>query len=156
MTSSNWKHVLSALTLFVPLQTAWASLGEPVASVEADRMRMRASRARVVQANYSVHELTTPDGSHIRQFVGNTGEVFAVIWNTQYKPDLSQLLGSSFASYSEAAQLQARRGGIQRYFRHTSGDLIVQSRAHLHVFNGFAMRRSLMPAGFVPRNYGME
>jgi hypothetical protein len=156
MTSSNWKHALTALTLLIPLQAAWASLGDAAVTIEADRVRMHARRAQVAQPGFTVHELTTTNGSHIRQFVGSQGEVFAVTWVAQHKPDLSALLGSSFASYKQAIRMSASRGGIQRHFRHADGDLIVQSRGHLHLYSGYAMRRSLVPAQFVPQTYGIE
>jgi predicted heme/steroid binding protein len=104
---------------------------------------------------YTVHELKMADGSRVQQYVAGNGRVFAVRWNTLYKPDLSAMLGTSFPDYSSAAQLAARRGGIQRQFRHEGDDLVVQSSAHLHVFSGYAYRRAMLPRGVSPQSIGL-
>lgn len=107
-------------------------------------------------AQYAVHELQKPDGSRLQELVTPQGQVFAVRWNTLTKPDLRTLLGNSFGAYSQAAQQAARRGGIQRHFRHDAGDLVVQSTGHLHTFSGYAYLRSQWPAGVTPRTLGWE
>jgi Protein of unknown function (DUF2844) len=159
MTSSNGKRVLAGLTvltLCIPYQASWASLGDNERSIESDRTRMHARRAVRAQASFTVHELTTADGSRIRQFVDGSGNVFAVSWNAQHKPDLPSLLGSSSFAYTQAVRVASAKGGIQRQFRHASGDLVVHSNAHLHLFAGYAMRPSMVPAGFVSQDYGMQ
>ncbi len=133
-----------------------ASLGENQSSIENDRMRMRASRAMEHRGLFSVHTLKTEDGSQIRQFVGMDGRVFAVRWNAMHKPDLSKLLGESWDGYGAAVRQAARRGGIQRQFHHAQGDVVVQSDAHLHIFSGYAYRRSLLPAGFSGERLAQE
>jgi hypothetical protein len=134
---------------------AWAGLGDGQASIETDRVRMSArhSVARVQQ--YAVHELKMADGSRVQQYVAGNGRVFAVRWNTLYKPDLSDLLGTSFPDYASAAGTASRRGGIQRQFHHESNDLVVQSSGHLHVFSGYAYRRSMLPQGVSAQSIGL-
>jgi hypothetical protein len=153
MTSSKrGRLLLWALALALP---AWAGLGEPQSTIETDRARIRARHAVARAPQYAVHDLTMADGSHVQQYVGGNGQVFAVRWNTLHKPDLAALLGKGFASYAGAAQLAARRGGIQRQFRHESLDLVVQSGGHLHVFTGYAYRPSLLPQGLKPQALGL-
>jgi hypothetical protein len=134
---------------------AWAGLGEGEASIDTDRVRMSArhSVARVQQ--YAVHELKMADGSRVQQYVAGNGKIFAVRWDTLYKPDLSALLGSSFPDYASAAQVAAKRGGIQRQFHHEGNDLVVQSSGHLHVFSGYAYRRTMLPNGVNAQSIGL-
>jgi hypothetical protein len=134
---------------------AWAGLGEGEASIDTDRVRMSArhSVARVQQ--YAVHELKMADGSRVQQYVAGNGKIFAVRWDTLYKPDLSALLGSSFPDYASAAQVAAKRGGIQRQFHHEGNDLVVQSSGHLHVFSGYAYRRTMLPNGVSAQSIGL-
>ena len=156
MTSSNWKRRSLVLSLCLVCLPAVASLGGNEQSIDSERVRMHAYRSVRAQVGYTVHELTTADGSRIRQFVDASGQVFAVSWTAQHKPDLSALLGASFPTYAQAARTAGERGGVQRRFRHASADLIVQSNGHLHLFNGYALRRSLVPTAFVARDHGME
>jgi hypothetical protein len=133
----------------------WAGLGQPQSSIEADRARISARHAVVRAPQYTVHDLTMADGSRVQQFVAGNGQVFAVRWDTLHKPDLSDLLGNAFASYAGAVQQAARRGGIQRQFRHESSDLVVQASGHLHVYSGYAYRPSLLPQGLSPQTLGL-
>jgi hypothetical protein len=134
---------------------ARAGLGEPQSSIEADSVRMSARHALARTPQYTVHELKMADGSLLRQYVAGNGRVFAIRWNTLSKPDLSSLLGSAFADYRSAAQMAARQGGIQRHFRHDASDLVLQSDGHLHVYSGYAYRRSLLPPGLIPQSIGL-
>ena len=153
MTFSSPAHWL--LLGLVAASPALAALGESENSIEGERLPMRAQHSLVRAAQYTVHELKMADGSRVRQFVAGNGRVFAVSWNTLYKPKLSEMLGTSFAGYSQAAQAAAQHGGIQRQFRHDDADLVVQSSGHLHVYSGFAYRPSLMPRGLSPQTIGL-
>jgi hypothetical protein len=153
MTFSSPRRALLLVLLAAPL--ARAALGEAQYSIDADAARMAARHALARSAQYSVHELTLADGSLVRQYVAGNGRVFAVRWNTLSKPDLSHLLGSAFGGYRDAAQAAARQGGIQRHFRHDAADLVLQSDGHLHVFSGWAYRRSLLPPGLTPQAIGL-
>jgi hypothetical protein len=116
-------------------------------------MHARHSVARAAQ--YSVHALQMADGSQVKQYMASNGQVFAVRWITMYKPDLSALLGSAFPTYSSAAQKAAQRGGLQRQFQHEGSDLVMLSTGHLHVFSGYAYRRSLLPRGLNVQDLGL-
>jgi hypothetical protein len=153
MTSSKRGWLLALA--WAAMGPAWAGLGQQQSSVETDRVQMRARHAVTRAAQYAVHDLQMADGSHLRQYVAGNGQVFAVTWNALHKPDLSGLLGNAFASYSGAVQVAARRGGIQRQFRHESTDLVVQTGGHLHVFSGYAYRPSLLPRGISPQTLGL-
>ena len=118
MTSSSHKLLWALACWAAPLATAWAGLGEAQSSIDAEQARMGARQAVSRTAQYAVHELKMADGSRVQQYVAGDGRVFAVRWNTLYKPDLSRMLGTSFPDYHRAAHQAAQRGGIQRQFHH--------------------------------------
>lgn len=136
------------LLYWISVPAAHAALGEQQGSIDIERMRLHARKAVLNRPGYTVHELRTHEGAQIKQYVTMTGQVFAVTWATQYKPDLSRLLGTHHAPYALAVQEQSRRGGIQRHFKWDQQDVLVQSSAHLNVYSGFALLKPLVPAGF--------
>ena len=133
----------AALGLAAP---AMAALGGDVASVEADRASLKGALTgfRTVQG-YGVHELTTPSGLHIREYVAG-GKVFAVSWQGPLMPDLRQLLGTHYATYSQAAA--APHGGGHRHFKVEQPGLVVESNGRLRAFYGRAWDPALLPANF--------
>lgn len=154
MTSPN-RGALAFLVLLT-LNPAWAGLGDFESSIQEEKVKMHARHAVVVMPQYSVHELQNSDGAHIQQYVGSDGRVFAVVWHTLYKPDLSSILGGSYPAYAQSARESARKAGIQRRFRHESLDVVVQATAHLNVFSGYAFRQSMLPAGFSLSTIALE
>ena len=55
---------------------------------------------------YTVSEATLTDGTLVREYVGQSGVVFAVSWHGPHTPDLSSLLGSYFAGYLDTVNQQ--------------------------------------------------
>lgn len=155
MTSSSARAAGLLLGALLAAPLAQASLGEPQSSIDAEGLRMHARRDVARAPQYTMHALTMADGSRVQQYVAANGRVFALRWNTLYKPDLSVLLGSSFPTYASAAQRAAQQGGIQRQFHHDGSDLVLQSSGHLHVFSGYAYRRSLLPRGLSVQSLGL-
>ena len=144
------RRLLGAALLATTLPAA-AVLGEDLASVHADQLRMGAQRHQQVQLTMQVHVLSLPDGSTIRQYATPDGRVFAVSWNTRFKPRLDQLLGQHFAAYAEGGRLaQAQRPGVAHSAHIARGDLVVESVAHLQAHVGRAYLRSRLPAGTTP------
>jgi hypothetical protein len=141
---------LGALLCCLATQPAWATLGEGADSIHADQMRLAGTRrqAAVAQAvGVQVHTITQADGSTIRQYVSPAGRVFAVAWNTHYKPRLSDLLGRHFEAYALAGRrAMQQRPGVLHQARLQQGDLVVESSAHLNAHVGRAYLRSQLPA----------
>jgi hypothetical protein len=134
----------------LPLPAA-ATLGEGLASVQADTLRAAAVRRVHSEPAGPVHTLTLPDGSVIRQYLTADGRVYAVSWHTRFKPRLDQLLGAHFDTYVAAGrQAQQQRGGVRHAARLSRGDLVVEASAHLQAHVGRAFLRSLLPAGAGP------
>lgn len=155
ISSSRWRVFAFLLTLFLPV-LGWAGLGETEHEIAGNSRELHARHTQARKRNYTVHELLQPDGSRIRQYVSENNQVFAVTWKAMHKPNMSQLLGPDYPRYAGAAEQSARRGGIQRDFRHEGADLVVHSTGHLHLFTGYAYRPSMFPLGFNPSRLGVD
>jgi hypothetical protein len=123
---------------------AFCVLGQDVSSVASDQARMKASVRVVVANSYSVHEMQTPTGTAVRQFVSPAGTVFAVTWQG-FSPDLQQLLGEYFEEYVTAASSQPARRGRGVFI--DTGDLVVETGGHMRFAVGRAYLRSKVPQG---------
>ncbi len=124
--------------------SASATLGENANSTEVDRVSMQATLRMVPTSRYTVHEIQTPSGTTIREFVSSAGTVFAIAWRGPVMPDLRQVLGSYFNRYVEAA------GGTHAGHRHRAirePGLVVQSHGHMRAFSGRAYLPQLLPQG---------
>jgi len=121
----------------------FATLGQDVSSVRDDQAHLNASETVVTSQLYSVHEMKTPRGTTIREYVSPAGTVFAVAWHG-FPPDLRQLLGEHFDEYMAAASETARRG---RSVHIETGDLVVDSGGHMRYSVGRAFLSSKLPSG---------
>jgi Protein of unknown function (DUF2844) len=124
--------------------SALAALGGDLSSIQSDQARLRASVRIMPARQYTVHEMQTPAGTTIRQFVSPSGTVFAVSWQGT-APDLQQLLGDYFNEYMQAASAQPGRRG--RGIHIDTGDLVFESGGHMRFVTGRAFLRSKMPSG---------
>ena len=112
-----------SLLLIGPPSIAHATLGQPAASVAADAAQMNASEgvntARPLpglpaqeaptSANFAVERMTTPEGTVVSEYIGQSGTVFAVTWRGPTPPDVATLLGTYFKQYSDAANSRRAR-----------------------------------------------
>ena len=127
--------------------TAQAVLGGEASTIREDEVRLKGVRRQAVALRLPVqtHEITLADGSSIREYVSPGGIVFAVAWNTRFKPNLELLLGAHAASYAVAASDAMKTPGIKRNVVLQRDDLVVHSTVHLNSFVGKAYVRSLVP-----------
>jgi Protein of unknown function (DUF2844) len=134
--------LLTALLTAAP--PGFGALGGAEESVAADQVRFRASRKVVQQGGYSVHEISRADGVVIREYVSPEGKVFGVSWKGPSLPDLSQLLGSSFAEFQTSLHPKPgrRKTAVVR-----NSDLVVESTGHMRAFYGRAYLNSMLPDG---------
>ena len=121
----------------------FATLGEDSSSVQADQAHLNASVRVVATQSYSIHEMQTPAGTTIRQYVSPAGQVFAISWHG-FSPDLRQLLGTHFDEYVAAASQQSHRGRVVHI---ETGDLVFNSGGHMRYVVGHAFLRSKLPSG---------
>ena len=139
--------VLLATITFVMLAlpfSASATLGETATSTEVDRVAMKATLRMLPTAKYTVHEIQTPSGTTLREYVSSAGTVFAVAWQGPVMPDLRQTLGRYFDRYTAAAS--AKHAG-HRHMAVRESDLVVQSNGHMRSFSGRAYLPPLLPQG---------
>lgn len=113
--------------------------------MQADRAHMKAELNVLPTSAYSIHEMRSPAGITVREFVSPAGQVFGVSWQGPQIPDLRQLLGEHFDEYMQAAQNSPR---IYRRVVHIeTGDLVFESGGHMKFFLGRAYLRSKLPDG---------
>jgi hypothetical protein len=134
--------VLSAL--FAAALSGFAALGGSEESVVSDQVKFQASRRVVPEHGYRVHEISRSDGTFIKEYVSFDGKVFGVSWKGPTLPDLSQLLGSSFAEFQNSVHPKA--GRRKAAVVHNS-DLVVESTGHMRAFQGRAYLNSMLPHG---------
>jgi len=136
------------LTLVVSMTvlpgTAFAALGENESTIAAEQAQMNATRRVTRASTQTIHEMQTPAGHVIREYVSPAGTVFGVTWQGPSKPDLKMLLGTHFNELQPSAQTGViRRGPI---VIHQPG-LVFEMGGHMRAFAGRAYLPQLLPAG---------
>ena len=91
-------------------------------------------------------EITSDNGMRLREFQNRSGVVFAVVWSGPAMPDLQQLLGASYQTYTTALAA-ANHPGLKRPLRIATPNLVVESEGHMRAFSGRAYLPALIPAG---------
>jgi Protein of unknown function (DUF2844) len=134
--------VLASQVICLPAQ---ATLGENVTTVENDRVQMKAQLRTMSVAGYTVHEITTPSNTAIREYVSASGQVFAVAWDGPILPDFKQTFGRYYDEYHGSATTH-RVGQRQLIIEHA--DLVVHSTGRMRAFRGTAYVPSLLPSNF--------
>src|SRR5579863_9720466 len=123
---------------------AFAALGGDAASVLADRDLAKGTLQISSAAGYSVHEITTPLGTTVREYLTPDGKVFGLGWRGPFMPNLHQLLGAYSEQYEQAAS--APHAG-HRHMDVESPALVVHSSGRLRAFYGRAWVPDLIPQG---------
>jgi len=147
--SLTWSSATLALALglqlFLPARTARAALGDDVAAVAADQMRMEASLQIWRRGNYAIHELGVPTGGKIRHFVGDGGKVFAVSWSGGWRPNLRDIMGDHYDKFIAATRGKRVARGVARI---ELPGMVVVMGGHQRAFWGHVYLTDLLPAGF--------
>ena len=139
--------LVSLCLLAVAATPGWAVLGGSAESVVTDQVRLGANRTVVESQTYTVHEIMSPDGTVVREYVTPSGMVFGVSWTGPTIPDLSQLLGPYNAEYQKTLRAQSvRRRGVGVH----NSNLVVENSGHMRAFHGRAYLNSLLPSGVKP------
>lgn len=133
--------------------SAHAELGQaptwPATSASpATRLVQHVSSAAVP---YTVDETTLSSGTVVREYVGQDGTVFAVVWNGPQMAPLNTLLGTYFPSYLQGVRdAWAARGGGHGPVNVQLQGLIVESGGHMGHFSGRAYLPQALPQGISP------
>jgi len=143
-----WPSAAYALALVLQFSfPARAALGDDVAAVAADQARMRASLQVWRKSHYDIHELATPTGTKVRQFVGDSGKVFAVSWSGGWRPNLRDIMGDHYDKFIAATRGKRVARGVARI---ELPGMVVVMGGHQRAFFGHAYLTDLVPPGFLP------
>jgi hypothetical protein len=138
------RNIFILFSILAAAFPAGATLGGSAESVVTDQSKLHAKRAVVERRDYTVHEITSDDGTLIREYVTPAGKVFGVSWSGPTIPDLAQLLGTYNAEFQTA--IRAKRGRRSTAAVHNP-DLVVESSGHMRAFHGRAYLNSMLPTG---------
>jgi hypothetical protein len=139
--------LLAALALSLP---AFGALGDNLDSVHIDKAYMNATMKVTHVHSYAVHELRSPTGTVVREYVSADGRVFGVAWEGPFVPNMRQILGSYFQRYSEAAKAQRESHVGRRPLNIQEPELVVQTAGHMRAYFGRAFAPELLPDGVNP------
>lgn len=133
------------LILILGSTPAWAALGQYEGSVSADQQHMRSvDRVQAFQA-YKVHQLTTENGTIVREFVSPKGLVFGIAWQAPFMPDMQQLLGAYVTNLQTATPAQTRIRHLRGLIVNTD-DFVFVNAGHMRFWKGRAYVPSLVPS----------
>jgi Protein of unknown function (DUF2844) len=144
MTSIPYRRWALALALLIEAASlpAFAALGADSSSVASDGLKMKGMvRVSAAQA-YSIHEIETPSGTLVREYVSPAGKVFAVAWRGPKMPDLEQTLGVYFKQYRDAPRTNP---SDHSHFALALPGLVVQSSGRMRAYFGRAYVPELLP-----------
>ena len=146
--TTSWLRLASvALVTLAFTLPAFAELGGYADSVEADRASMKAA-LKVTQASaYTVHEMKSPTGTVVREFVSADGRVFGVAWQGPFLPDLSKILGSFHGQYADAVRAEKRTYVGKRPVDVRQPRLVVQGGGRMLGHFGRAFVLDMVPEG---------
>ena len=137
---------LAAVGLLAP--PAQAALGDDVSAIEHDSVHMHAALQIRHKSNYDIHELATPAGSVVREFVGPNSKVFAVSWSGGWRPNLRDIMGTHYDRYIEGMRGRRRARGPVRI---ELPGMVVFMGGYLRTFWGHVYLTNQLPAGFSPQ-----
>lgn len=139
-------RIVALLMLLLP-SPAVASLGASEDSVHDDQVCLQAEVRITATGAYTIHELTSPLGTVVREYISPSGRVFAVSWQGPFQPDMKQILGSYFDQYSLAARAQRENQTRRSFLNIHERSLVFQSVGHMRAYFGRAYDPRLLPPG---------
>jgi hypothetical protein len=145
----NWLVAATLLLVAGSAARAMAALGEDVASVARLRARLGASLKVHARERFAIHELALPTGTKVREFVGDSGKVFAVSWSGGFRPNLRDVMGSHYDRFIAATRGRRVARGIAR--TELPGMVVVMG-GYLRNSFGYVLLTDLMPAGLLPED----
>jgi hypothetical protein len=134
-----------SLVMIVDLPRAWGVLGEPVSTVETDRMALAGQLSIIPAQLYTIQEITTSE-LVVREYVSRD-TVFAVAWRGKRPPNLVSFLGAYFQEYQEAATAASNGPRMRGMTRIQGPRVVVEAGGHPGDIRGRAYIPSLLPSG---------
>jgi hypothetical protein len=146
------KHAAAGAVLLACLSVpALAALGGDARSVEVDRAQLKGEVSVSTGAGFTVHEITLPTRTVIREYLSPAGTIFAVTWRGQVVPDLRQTLGSYYPAFRAAVD-SAPRGPDHRHLSVEKPELVVHSSGRMRDHRGVVYVPALLPPGVSPND----
>jgi Protein of unknown function (DUF2844) len=136
--------ILLMLTLPLP---ALAALGGDVSSVQEDQAQMKGTLKTTEADAYTVHEITVPGNTVVKEYASPAGKIFAITWHGQFIPNMQQLLGTYFDQYAQAAKEQRESHPGRHPLNIQQSGLVVQSGGHMRSYMGRAYVPDMVPHG---------
>lgn len=93
---------------------------------------------------YTIQEVKAPTGVVVREYVAN-GKVFAVAWEGPTRPDLRQLLGAYFDTFTAAAHSKHAARVVRGAMTIKQSNLVVEMVGHMHWLVGRAYLSDMIP-----------
>lgn len=147
-----WGFALAAGLAWAGLSTpAQAALGDDASAIAADQVRLQASLRITAMKGYAIHELTSPVGSTVREYVGSTGKVFGVSWSGGFRPNLRDIMGSRYDQFIASTRGQRRARGPVRV---ELPGMVVTMGSYLRTYWGHVYLTDLAPVGWVESMMG--
>jgi hypothetical protein len=138
--------VVYVVALIAPLPVS-AGLGDSADSIRVDQLSMKARITSILSPRYAVHELTSPLGIVVREYVSSSGNIFAVSWHGPFAPDMRRFLAKRFELYSLEVQKQGARKLGHSALNIRTPFLVVEDVGRMRAYSGRAYDPSLLPAG---------
>ncbi len=129
-----------AVALALP---SWAALGDNTMSVQNDQAHMKGTLRTLSGERFVMHEIRTPAGHTVREYVSSGGKVFGVAWQGPSVPDLQQILGPYFETMKQAAAQKRSRGPLII----NNGNFVFMQTGHMRAFQGSAYLLQEVPQG---------
>ena len=140
------RAIAVSMTIIIDLPSSWAVLGEPVSSVETDRVELAGQLRMIPEQLHTIQEISTSEFV-VREYVSRD-TVFALAWRGRRPPNLVSLLGFYFQDYQEAAAAAAANGPRMRGMTRIQGSrVVVETGGHPGDIRGRAYIPSLLPSG---------
>jgi hypothetical protein len=136
--------VLLVLAFSLP---ALAALGGDVTSVHEDQAQMKGTLKTTQAAAYTVHQITAPGNTVIKEYVSPAGKVFAVTWHGPFIPNMQQILGTYYGQFAEAAKAQRESAPGHRPVTINQPGLVFQNGGHMRAYFGKAYLPLMFPQG---------
>lgn len=148
--SSAFAELGGAPTL--PLAQRAAAESRKAATPNASNAATSLASPASSSSSWSTRELTQPDGLVEREYLNADGTVFAVAWRGPRPPELSVLLGASYATQMarDARELRLQGQGAHGSTSQRSETFSVQASTHQRLSVGVAWLPHLLPAGTDP------
>jgi hypothetical protein len=144
-----WLFAATLLLVGQHAQEAGAALGDDASAIVAEQARVGARLRMFQRAKYAMHELAMPTGTRLRQFVGESGKVFAVSWSGGWRPNLRDVMGAHYDRFIAGTRGRRATRGIVRI---ELPGMVVVMGGRQRAFFGQVTLTDMLPAGLAPED----